>query len=106
MEEKQRQQRKDNDSTRMKEQSFEQGEKFAIWNRQRGPKKWMHGTVIEAKEPRNYIIQTPDWNRMVHANDIVTVRGPDSISTSISTPNKRAADKVIMGTIKEKILYK
>ncbi len=59
----------------------------------------MQGAVIEAKEPRSYIIQTPDWNRMVHADDMVTAGGSDSVSTSSSTPNKRTAEKVIMETI-------
>ncbi|XP_062506908.1 uncharacterized protein K02A2.6-like [Corticium candelabrum] len=99
VEERQRQQRKGHDSPRMKERSFEQGEKVAIWNKQRGPEKWLQGTVIEAKGAKNYIIQTPDLNRMVHADDIVTGGGSDLVLSSISTPNKRAAAKVSMGTI-------
>ena len=59
----------------------------------------MQGIVIEAKGPRNYTILTPDRNRIVHADDIVTAGGSDSVSTSISTPNKGAAEKVIIGTI-------
>ena len=80
LEERQSQQRKSHDSPRMKELSIEQGEKVAIWNRQRGSEKWMHETVIKAKGPRNYVIHTPDRNRMVHADDIVTAGGPDSLS--------------------------
>ena len=57
------------------------------------------GNRNEAKGRKTYIIQTPDRNRMVHADDIVTAGGSDSVSTSISTPNKGAAEMVIMGTI-------